>query len=60
MALLITLITFAPLITVWSVVGYYEGNHPAVSRIVDLDRYGRILVPFVLIGLGIYIILNGG
>ncbi|HKO99343.1 MAG TPA: cadmium resistance transporter [Pyrinomonadaceae bacterium] len=57
-ALFITLITFAALIAVWCVVGYYVGNHPAVTRIVD--RYGHILVPFVLIGLGIYIIINGG
>lgn len=55
-ALFITLITFAALIAVWCVVGYYVGNHPAVNRIVD--RYGHILVPFVLIGLGIYIILD--
>ena len=54
--LLITLITFGVLIAVWCAVGYYLGNHPAVNRIVD--RYGHILVPFVLIGLGIYIILD--
>lgn len=55
-ALLITLITFAVLISVWCVVGYYLGNHSAVKRMVD--RYGHILVPFVLIGLGIYIIVS--
>jgi cadmium resistance transport/sequestration family protein len=54
-ALLITLITFGVLIGVWCVAGYYLGNHSAVKRIVD--RYGHILVPFVLIGLGIYIIV---
>jgi len=54
-ALLVTLVTFATLIAVWCVVGHYLGNHPAVKRIVD--RYGHILVPFVLIGLGIYIIV---
>lgn len=55
-SLLITLITFGVLIAVWCVVGYYLGIHPAVKRIVD--RYGHILVPFVLIGLGIYIIAS--
>jgi cadmium resistance transport/sequestration family protein len=55
-ALLITLITFAVLIAAWCVAAYYLGNHPAVKRIVD--RYGHILVPFVLIGLGIYIIAS--
>lgn len=54
--LLITLITFTALIGMWCIIGYYLGNHPAVSRTVD--RYGHILVPFVLIGLGIYIILG--
>jgi len=55
-ALLITLITFAVLIAVWCVAAYYLGSHPAVKMIVD--RYGHILVPFVLIGLGIYIIVT--
>jgi cadmium resistance transport/sequestration family protein len=55
-ALLITLITFAVLIAVWCVVGYYLGSHSAVKRIAD--RYGHFLVPFVLIGLGIYIIVS--
>ena len=55
-ALFITLITFGGLIAVWCVAGYYIGNNSAVKRIVD--SYGHILVPFVLIGLGIYIILG--
>ncbi|HKB67575.1 MAG TPA: cadmium resistance transporter [Pyrinomonadaceae bacterium] len=54
----ITLITFALLIAVWCVAAHYLGNHPAVKRIVD--RYGHILVPFVLIGLGTYIIASSG
>ena len=55
-ALLITLITFGALIAVWCLVGFYIGNHPTVNRVVD--GYGHILVPFVLIGLGMYIILD--
>ena len=55
-AMLVTLITFAALVAVWCVAGYYVGNHPAVNKIID--RYGHILVPFVLIGLGIYIIID--
>jgi cadmium resistance transport/sequestration family protein len=55
-ALLITLITFGVLIAIWCAIGYYLGNHPVVNRLVD--RHGHILVPFVLIGLGIYIIIN--
>lgn len=55
-ALLITLITFGVLIGVWCAAGYYLGNHSAVKQ--SVDRYGHILVPFVLIGLGIYIIVS--
>lgn len=55
-AVFITLITFGVLIGVWCVAGYYLGSHSAVKRTVD--RYGHILVPFVLIGLGIYIIVS--
>ena len=52
----VTLITFAGLIALWCIMGFYMGNHPVVRRIVD--SYGHIMVPFVLIGLGIYIILS--
>lgn len=45
---------FFVLIAVWCVLGYYLGNHPVVAKV--LDRYGHIIVPFVLIGLGIYIL----
>jgi cadmium resistance transport/sequestration family protein len=55
-ALLITLMTFATLIAVWCALGYYLGNRSAVKRIVD--RYGHVLMPFVLMGLGIYIIVS--
>ena len=55
-ALIITLIAFRVLIAVWCALGYYLGKHPAVKRIVD--RYGHILMPFVLIGLGIYILIE--
>ncbi len=55
-ALLTTLITFGVLIAVWCLVGYYLGNNSVVRRVID--RYGHILVPFVLIGLGIHIIAS--
>jgi cadmium resistance protein CadD (predicted permease) len=45
---------FFILIAVWCALGYYLGNHPAAARV--LDRYGHIIVPFVLIGLGVYIL----
>ena len=54
--LILTLITFAVLMAIWCGLGYYAGRHPAVERIVE--RYGHIIVPFVLIGLGVYIIVE--
>lgn len=56
--LIVTLSVFFVLIGVWCVVGYFMGNHAAVGRV--LDRYGHVIVPFVLIGLGLYIILESG
>jgi cadmium resistance protein CadD (predicted permease) len=53
-ALTLTLITFYLMIAVWCVVGYYIGSHPVATRL--MDRYGHILVPFVLIALGIFIL----
>ena len=55
-ALFITLITFAVMVAVWCVAGYYIGQQTDVRRAVD--RYGHVIVPFVLIGLGVYIILE--
>jgi len=55
-ALVITLVTFAALIGIWCAVGYYLGNHSTVR--LTIDRYGHVIVPFVLIGLGIYIIAS--
>jgi cadmium resistance transport/sequestration family protein len=56
--LLVTLVVFFVLLGVWCVAGYYLGGHPLVAK--TLDRYGHIIVPFVLIGLGLYIIYESG
>jgi cadmium resistance protein CadD (predicted permease) len=50
------LLVFGVMIGVWCVVGYFIGKHPLVIRLVD--RYGHILVPFVLIALGFYILFR--
>jgi cadmium resistance transport/sequestration family protein len=42
------------LVAVWCYVGYRMGGHPTVAD--KIDRYGHIIVPFVLIGLGFYIL----
>jgi cadmium resistance transport/sequestration family protein len=52
-ALIVMLLVFFLLLALWCLVGYYLGSHPVVSKI--LDRYGHLIVPFVLIGLGLYI-----
>jgi cadmium resistance transport/sequestration family protein len=54
--LTITLITFSVMIALWCVAGYAIGNHFVVIRLID--RYGHILVPFIFIGLGFYILLG--
>jgi len=54
--LTITLITFSVMIALWCVAGCAIGNHFVVIRLID--RYGHILVPFIFIGLGFYILLG--
>jgi cadmium resistance transport/sequestration family protein len=56
--LIATLLTFYLLLAIWCFVGYALTHHPAVSRV--LGWYGHIVVPFVLVGLGIYIIAKSG
>ncbi len=41
---------------VWCVVTYYFVNHPVVAS--RIERLGNILTPFVLIGLGVYILAD--
>lgn len=54
----VTLAVFFALTAVWCAVGYYLGSHHSVGR--ALDRYGHVIVPFVLIGLGVYIMYESG
>ncbi|HEU4835213.1 MAG TPA: cadmium resistance transporter [Pyrinomonadaceae bacterium] len=56
--LLVIVTAFFVLVGLWCVLGKLIGNHTAVKK--SLDRYGHIIVPFVLIGLGIYIIVESG
>jgi len=50
--------TFAVLLALWCYLGYRLGSYPALGRL--LERYGHLIVPFVLIGLGIYILAESG
>lgn len=50
----ITLISvFIAMTAVWCATGYYLVSHPLFEK--RMWRFGHIILPFVLIGLGIYI-----
>jgi cadmium resistance transport/sequestration family protein len=53
----IVLVFFA-LLALWCYAGYKLGNHPTVADVIN--RYGRFIVPFVLVALGVYIIAESG
>jgi cadmium resistance protein CadD (predicted permease) len=56
--IVVTLAVFFVLLGVWCAARHYLGSRPLVAK--TLDRYGHIIVPFVLIGLGLYIIYDSG
>lgn len=49
---------FFSLVATWCYAGHRLAGHPSVAD--KIDRYGHTVVPFVLIGLGIYILLESG
>jgi cadmium resistance protein CadD (predicted permease) len=57
-ALLIILVVFLLLKGVWCYVAYQLTRHPKVAYV--LTRYGHRFVPFVLIGLGFFILWKNG
>lgn len=56
--LLVTVITFFLLLAIWCLVGYFLGNLAFIRKLIE--RYGKIVVPFALIGLGIFILVHAG
>jgi cadmium resistance transport/sequestration family protein len=54
--LIIILIVFYILVGVWCMTGNFLTRQPSVGRV--LTRYGHVIVPFVLIGLGIFILIK--
>lgn len=56
--LIITLIIFLLLVAVWCLIGVKLTYHKHLARV--LSRYEHKIVPFVLSGLGIYIIIKNG
>lgn len=56
--LILILSIFIVLVAVWCLAGYGMARQPYVAKV--LSRSGHTLVPLVLIGLGIYIVLESG
>ncbi|NJP11525.1 MAG: transporter [Leptolyngbyaceae cyanobacterium RU_5_1] len=50
----VILSVFLVMVGVWCYIGYHLSRHPAIAPL--LTRYGHKIVPFVLIGLGIFIL----
>lgn len=55
--LLTTILVFLFMTALWCLAGYYLSKLPSVRN--HIQKYAHIIVPTALIGLGIYIILNG-
>lgn len=54
--LFVTLTVFFVGVGIWCAIADWLSGHPAIAPL--LSRYSHILVPFVLIGLGIYILVE--
>lgn len=54
--MLFLIIIFLLMIGVWCVIGYYLVNNKIVGK--RIRKYGHILLPFVLIALGIFILIK--
>lgn len=53
----ITLVAvFMAMTAIWCAIGYYLVRHPLLER--RMRRFGRVVLPFVLIGLGVYILTD--
>ncbi|HEY9620315.1 MAG TPA: cadmium resistance transporter [Crinalium sp.] len=52
----ITLVVFFVLIAVWCGIAYRLARFPAIARV--LSHYGHAIVPFVLIALGLFILIE--
>ncbi|MEG4961164.1 MULTISPECIES: cadmium resistance transporter [unclassified Microcoleus] len=56
--LVVILAVFSVMVGVWSYAAYRLTRQRAIARI--LTRYTKVVVPFVLIGLGIFILIESG
>jgi cadmium resistance protein CadD (predicted permease) len=51
-------VVFLILVGVWCAAARYFATHPAVAKVIV--RWGHILHPLVLIGLGLFLLIEGG
>jgi cadmium resistance transport/sequestration family protein len=54
--LVVILSGFLVMVAIWCGIAFYLAKHPLLSQ--PLTRYGHRLLPFVLIGLGIFIVMD--
>ncbi len=57
-SLLSTLAVFYALLAVWCLIGFVITRHQAFAHVIT--HYGHLIVPFVLVALGFYIIIQNG
>jgi len=51
-------VVFLLLVGVWCLLGRLFANHPVIARV--LERWGHLVLPVVLIGIGLLILVEGG
>ena len=54
--LVILVVIFMSMTAVWCIIGHYLVNHSFLAN--NVRRIGHLILPFVLIGLGIYIMVG--
>jgi cadmium resistance protein CadD (predicted permease) len=57
-ALSVYVAVFLILVAIWCTIGRYFASRPIVAR--ALSRWGHLLLPLVLIGIGVLILVEGG
>lgn len=55
-SLIVIVGVFLSLVAVWCGIAYYLASHPTIAPF--LSRYAHRIVPFILIGLGLYILIE--
>jgi cadmium resistance transport/sequestration family protein len=56
--LLLTLAVFYALLAVWCLIGFVITRHKTFAHVITY--YGHLIVPFILVALGFYIIIQNG